>query len=466
MPRTYKRKYAVQSKVDPSIVLEEHEGVHPVSYMAYSNLRNISHDSTELLSIMNSEDDLPQWADEMLTLAKNNVSKVLGYVRSEKMETESLKEDHDTEKKLVSKAQQRGFLSSFKEKFNRPRNYGEAKVVETDEKLRSIFLSHGSFNLSLNKDLQLASEAINENNFIRAKKHLTDFNDALAAMSSVAEEFLEIPEDRLADPIEKEAGLFDFFKSKQKPEPTTRNFVVGDLFKEFKTLLGVAEHALEGLKSIFKMLDKYRTDRNVSAYFTMLESLQDEQRLFSEKFENARKDLFLRVEETGQEKMKQTFKEMRTDLFNPKEDKYVGVQSLEPSSKPMDWMYTAPSEFIQPDPYAKDSLITPAMEAALLTTAPKATAIKKTDDCPCGSKLPWLACHGMDTDRVEKIMNEKNVSYEEAERRYYTWVNLYLARQAKMEAEKEAKKEEARQKRMQDYLKFESRVEHMFPQEA
>ena len=72
-------------KIDPEVVITEHEGVDPVSYMAYSNLKNIIADSSELLSIMNSKDDLPQWADEALAIAKANVTKILGYVRSEKV---------------------------------------------------------------------------------------------------------------------------------------------------------------------------------------------------------------------------------------------------------------------------------------------------------------------------------------------------------------------------------------------
>lgn len=46
-------------------------------------------DATELLSIMNSKDDLPQWADEALAIAKMNVTKILGYVRSEKIEVQA-----------------------------------------------------------------------------------------------------------------------------------------------------------------------------------------------------------------------------------------------------------------------------------------------------------------------------------------------------------------------------------------
>lgn len=77
-------------QVDPSIVVEEHKGVSPVSYMAVSNLENIIKDSQELLKIMNSKDDLPQWADEAIAIAKMNVSKIFDYVRAEKTETEKM----------------------------------------------------------------------------------------------------------------------------------------------------------------------------------------------------------------------------------------------------------------------------------------------------------------------------------------------------------------------------------------
>jgi len=76
-------------KVNPDVVVEEHKGVEPVSYMAYSNLKNIIADSSELLNIMNSNDDLPQWADEQLAIARNNVNKILGYVRSQKIKIAS-----------------------------------------------------------------------------------------------------------------------------------------------------------------------------------------------------------------------------------------------------------------------------------------------------------------------------------------------------------------------------------------
>jgi hypothetical protein len=87
-------------EVDPSVVVEEHEGVEPVSYMAYANLKNIITDASELLSIMNSKDDLPQWADESLAIAKMNVTKILGYVRSEKVAEAEI--DHQDMIKLAA----------------------------------------------------------------------------------------------------------------------------------------------------------------------------------------------------------------------------------------------------------------------------------------------------------------------------------------------------------------------------
>lgn len=78
-------------EIDPDVVIHEHEGVDPVSYMADSNLKNIISDASDLLEIMNNKDDLPQWADEALAIAKANVNKILNYVRSEKIKTASKK---------------------------------------------------------------------------------------------------------------------------------------------------------------------------------------------------------------------------------------------------------------------------------------------------------------------------------------------------------------------------------------
>jgi len=77
------QKIEEKLKVDPSITVKEHN-VKPISYMAFSNLENIINDSKELLEIMNEEDDLPQWVDELLSISKNNISKALDYIRTEK----------------------------------------------------------------------------------------------------------------------------------------------------------------------------------------------------------------------------------------------------------------------------------------------------------------------------------------------------------------------------------------------
>ncbi len=72
-------------KVNKEITLSEHEGV-PRSYMVFNNLKNIIMDASELLSIMNQDDELPAWTQEMISTAKMNVSKALDYVKAEKTE--------------------------------------------------------------------------------------------------------------------------------------------------------------------------------------------------------------------------------------------------------------------------------------------------------------------------------------------------------------------------------------------
>lgn len=72
-------------KVNKDITLSEHEGT-PRSYMVFNNLKNIIMDASELLSIMNENDELPAWTQEMISTAKMNVSKALDYVKAEKTE--------------------------------------------------------------------------------------------------------------------------------------------------------------------------------------------------------------------------------------------------------------------------------------------------------------------------------------------------------------------------------------------
>ena len=79
-----REKSSALATVDPSITLTEHFGVTPAAYMAHSNLKNITMDAEELLSLLNERDVLPQWADEAIASARMNVTKILGYVRAEK----------------------------------------------------------------------------------------------------------------------------------------------------------------------------------------------------------------------------------------------------------------------------------------------------------------------------------------------------------------------------------------------
>lgn len=74
------------SKLDLDVnkVVKEHPNMKPVSYMAVANLENMISDSKDLLHIMNDKDDLPQWADEAISIAKHNLNKILEYVKSVK----------------------------------------------------------------------------------------------------------------------------------------------------------------------------------------------------------------------------------------------------------------------------------------------------------------------------------------------------------------------------------------------
>lgn len=74
---------------DPAVVLQEHEGVEPRSYMAVSNLQAIQHAAKEILGLMNEQDELPAWTEQMISEAKANLSKARDYIMGEKsQETE------------------------------------------------------------------------------------------------------------------------------------------------------------------------------------------------------------------------------------------------------------------------------------------------------------------------------------------------------------------------------------------
>lgn len=70
--------------VDPRVTIEEHHGVEPVSYMAYSNVVSMMHDVMEIMQMMNNCDDLPQWVDQSLSEAADRVAKAKRYIMSEK----------------------------------------------------------------------------------------------------------------------------------------------------------------------------------------------------------------------------------------------------------------------------------------------------------------------------------------------------------------------------------------------
>lgn len=70
--------------VDPAVIIEEHPGVSPVSYMAYSNTVSMLHDIMEIMEMMNNCDELPQWVDQSLSEAADRVGKAKRYIMGEK----------------------------------------------------------------------------------------------------------------------------------------------------------------------------------------------------------------------------------------------------------------------------------------------------------------------------------------------------------------------------------------------
>ncbi len=76
--------YDCRPHVDPMITLEEHPVEGVVSYMAVSNLRNAINDAQAILSMMNTCDDFPQWADQALAEASDRLTKIRKYVLGRK----------------------------------------------------------------------------------------------------------------------------------------------------------------------------------------------------------------------------------------------------------------------------------------------------------------------------------------------------------------------------------------------
>lgn len=70
-------------KPDPSVVLTEHKGVEP-SYMVSANIRNTISNCYEIMDLLNENDQLPAWLQEMVSLMKAASTKTLHYIRSQK----------------------------------------------------------------------------------------------------------------------------------------------------------------------------------------------------------------------------------------------------------------------------------------------------------------------------------------------------------------------------------------------
>jgi hypothetical protein len=383
-------------EADKDTVIEEHEDVSPVSYMAAQNLHNLLQDCEELVSLLNDEDDLPQWVDELLSISKNNVNKALSYVKGEKSKSTN---------NSLKVAQQRGFLSSMKGLFNKPTSNAESDLIDLDEELRDLYLAHGYHDSSLDFDIKSMFEAMSNQKWQKAKMHLIDFNSALDDMQDKISDFVD-------SEYYKKSGFMDMFKSKKAPESELDKL----LSKEFGSIASQAKMTLKDVKSIFSMLDKYRGSLDVASYTETLYSLRrvimDFAKVFG-KFETEYFDLI-----DGD--MHSTIK----DMADPKKPNSFAPSKLELSK---------PENFISPD-------LKGEKPSGTYWSSP--LRLEPGTNCPCGSTLPWIACHGKNEDKIELIMKNKGVSYEEAEQRYFKWVNMHLG---KLELQKANDLEKAKQ---------------------
>lgn len=313
----------LEGHLDPDVVVEEHKGVEPVSYMAFSNLKNLVHDSTELLSIMNEEDDLPQWADELLAVSKNNVNKALSYVRSEKTVLNSKNEKHDEDElaelekdvKLISEA---GIMSSFLGLFDKSPEMNKLRKV--DDSLKEIASSYGPGKLSLEKRVLLAKENLSKQRFQEVIKHISMFNEALSKMAEAAFELKD-------HPYVKKAGFFDFFKSKKEEVPVQEiqdPKALAAANRECFRLVKDAENALEvitGRDGLLNSLNKHRSEGDFNQYVKELNLLFDIQEYFNSKFEKARNSWFKLLPERFSDVWSKTIKEMSEEAKMPSQQR-------------------------------------------------------------------------------------------------------------------------------------------------
>lgn len=458
LAKDFEKKVAEHVNVDPSMVVTEHEGTDPVSYMAFSNLENLITDASELLSILNSKDDLPQWVDELLAISKNNVSKALGYVRSEKIPNE-----HD---ELITEAQDRGYLSRFKGFFNKPKTESEIKMHEFDAEFRNLFKNYGPGEKSLDQRIYAAKEHIENKKFIAARRELNYFNEALEQIANLSSSFISSALPSV------NAGFFDMFKAKKEEpsiqEPGLSSGAYFPVRRGLLELLYSAGQLQKFFKNIlFPALDRALSENNVRSYSSMLKEFLSEQKSFEAKFDQIEREAFVYLDTPSEEVLRSTFKNFKQQQKDLPD--YVSLKNLETSPAPIKALKFEDQSLVPPlntSPIKEYDLPEPyAVPAQLVSSVPKEWSKEKKspflssfqppkeiDECPCGSRLPWQACHGTDIDRIKNIMNNKNVSYEEAERRYRTWVNLNVGLKSQIEAKEEAKRQEEIDKIREQYL--------------
>jgi len=406
---------------------------------------------------------------------------------------------------LKSFAQRRSFWGRLNEPLGKPSFSMEKKIIETDDLIRQIALNHGSSGTSLSDDIKLAKKAFSEERLIDVRKHLADYNLGLFDIVKASEELLSFGFKfaKTEYNIKKYAGIFDFFKKKNKDQPFEKKHrvAISDKKEGIEKFLKDSIDSHNKIKNIFDKLDKSRVKRDVQEYIKDLMLLESEQKSYNDLFNTANKDFFNPLfgmrrdfemalqEPSASEKINEELMTMKEELYSRKP--YPSI-SHEPFKKVRIEDVKDPSSIWKG--YQSDSDFTPFSGFSLSPMSPLSlsqlqelrlpknfndfavqqlmTSVKvnRTDYCPCGSGDVWGRCHGKDEDKINEIANSKGISIEKAERVYFKNIADAVRRklkkeQAGAERERRFKEHQYRSKYDPDYIP-DSEMEEMEEMES
>lgn len=235
--------------------------------------------------------------------------------------------------KILSIAQRKSFFGSLFE--NKPRTKLEQSMVDADSAIREAALNHGSNNTSLAKDIALAKKAFENNDLLKVRDHLMDYNDGLYKIIDAFNQFqnlVSLKADILGRVIVsfnkkrlKKIAIFDFFKKKEVKFEDKYKHELADVKAEIYNLIMKAEENFKNIKNIFDILDKKRQESDVIGYVKVFINLEEDKKNFIENFETVNEvqfkplfDMKLEYEQTG--KAPETSRKLQHELSKTKQE--------------------------------------------------------------------------------------------------------------------------------------------------